>query len=373
MHFIDLKAQYDFLKEQINRRIQVVLDHGHYIMGPEVGELEEKLADYVGVDHCISCANGTDALQLLLMAYGIGPGDAVFAPAFTFFATAEVIALVGATPVFVDVDAETYNICTEKLESEVNRIKREGRLNAKAIIAVDLFGQPANYDKLELVAKQQELLLIEDGAQGFGGTIRGRKACSFGDVATTSFFPAKPLGCYGDGGAIFTNDKDLASVLRSLRVHGQGVDKYDNIRIGLNSRLDTIQAAILLEKLAEFPIELAKRQDIASYYKSNIKANLIFPLVPNGFSSSWAQFTLRVHDEDNRARYQEALKASGIPSAIYYGKSLDQQFSLKSICEKGELSVTHSLAKQVFSIPMHPYLTLEQTDKIVQVLNGVDR
>ena len=252
MQFIDLAAQYTHLKDKIDKRIKTVLDHGKYIMGPEVFELEEKLAEYVGVKHAITCANGTDALQLSLMALDIKKDDAVFCPTFTFFATAEAIAFCQATPVFVDSDAETYNICPENLELQIKKIIKEGKLKPKAILAVDLFGLPANYPELEKIAKKYDLKLIEDAAQGFGGEINGKRAGSFGDLATTSFFPAKPLGCYGDGGAIFTDNDEYAGLLRSYRVHGKGKDKYDNVRIGMNSRLDTIQAAILLEKLAEF-------------------------------------------------------------------------------------------------------------------------
>ncbi len=252
MHFIDLESQYKHLKTKIDKRIQGVLNHGHYIMGPEVRELEHALAEYVGVKHAITCANGTDALQLALMALEIGEGDAVFCPTFTFFATAEVIAYANATPVFVDSDERTFNICPKNLEEQITKVIEKGALKPKAIIAVDLFGLPANYVELEKLAAKYDLYLIEDAAQGFGGAINGKKAGGFGDIATTSFFPAKPLGCYGDGGAVFTNDDKLAALIESYRVHGKGSDKYDNVRIGLNSRLDTIQAAILLEKLAEF-------------------------------------------------------------------------------------------------------------------------
>lgn len=368
MQFIDLQAQYRSIEDKIKARINGVLEHGKYIMGPEVSELEERLADYVGVKHCISCANGTDALQLALMAKGIGPGDAVFTTAFTFFATAEVIALAGATPVFVDIDPNTYNISAEKLDAEVIKIKAEGKYTPKAIIAVDLFGQPANYTEIEQLAKKHNLYLVEDGAQGFGGEIHGRRACSFGDVATTSFFPAKPLGCYGDGGALFTNDDELAEVLRSLRVHGKGIDKYDNVRVGLNSRLDTLQAAILLEKFAIFPQEVELRNQVAQKYTSQLSSDFITPSVPNGFLSSWAQYTLRPKSGLAREEYQEKLKSAGIPTAIYYGKSLHLQSALSDKCVTADLSYSEEFEGNVFSLPMHPYLSDKDIERTVKVL-----
>ena len=268
MEFIDLKAQYARIEEKINQRISNALSHGKHIMGPEVFELEEQLADFVGVKHAISCANGTDALQLSLMALEIGQNDAVFCPTFTFFATAEVIALVGATPIFVDSDPKTFNMCPKDLLVKIKQVKAEGKLNLKAIIPVDLFGLPADFPNINKIAKEFNLHLIEDAAQGLGGEIEGKKAGSFGDIATTSFFPAKPLGCFGDGGMVFTDNDDFAGVIKSLRIHGKGQHKYDNVRIGLNSRLDTIQAAILLEKLAIFPDEIISRQQVAKEYES---------------------------------------------------------------------------------------------------------
>ena len=249
MEFIDLHAQYLQLRDEINSNIQKVLDHGKYIMGPEVFELEEQLAEYVGVKHCITCANGTDALQMVLMAWDIKAGDAVFVPSFTFMSTAEVVSLQGATPVFTDIDIKTFNMSAENLEEQIKKVLEKGKLTPKAIIPVDLFGQPADYEQIGQIAQKYNLLVLEDAAQGFGGNINGKMACSFGDAATTSFFPAKPLGCYGDGGAVFTDSDELANLLKSIRIHGKGTEKYDNVRIGLNSRLDTIQAAILLPKL----------------------------------------------------------------------------------------------------------------------------
>ncbi len=373
MEFIDLKAQYARLEGKIQTRINKVLVEGNYILGPEVKELEEALAAYVGAKHCICVANGTDALQLALRAMRIGPGDAVFVPSFTFFASAEVIALVGAVPVFVDIDKDTYNICPQSLENEIKRVRAEGKLNLRAIISVDLYGLPADYPVIQKIADTYNLMLIEDGAQGFGGLIGSRKACSFGDVATTSFFPAKPLGCYGDGGAIFTSDDDLAQLLASLRVHGKGADKYDNVRIGLNSRLDTIQATILLEKLAVFPEEVALREKVACRYSAAFSEEFVVPTIPDGFSSVWAQYTLRVK-HSTRESMQKVLKDNGIPSAVYYPKGLHQQKAfayLENNCSK--LPVTEEIQGDVFSLPMHPYLSEEDQDKIIETLNQNSR
>ncbi|MDN3715934.1 DegT/DnrJ/EryC1/StrS family aminotransferase [Vibrio breoganii] len=354
MQFIDLQAQYKHLKLRIDKRIHKVLDHGQYIMGPEVFELEEKLAEYVGVKHAITCANGTDALTLCMMLLGVKPGDAVFCPTFTFFATAEVVAFAGATPVFVDSDQETFNMCPKDLEKQIKQTISEGNLNLKAIIAVDLFGLPANYPELQRVADKYGLKLIEDAAQGFGGSINNQMAGSFGDVATTSFFPAKPLGCYGDGGAIFTNNDMYADLLRSYRVHGKGSDKYDNIRIGVNSRLDTIQAAILLEKLAIFPAELEARNIVAKRYEELYKDTYITPQVPNGYTSSWAQYTLR---NKNRNAAMKKFKLRGIPTMVYYAKCMHQQTAFKAYNQvDNNFLVAEKLASTVFSLPMHPYL-----------------
>lgn len=354
MQFIDLQAQYKHLQDKIDARIRTVLEHGKYIMGPEVQELEQQLAEYVGVKHAITCANGTDALQLAMMAFDIKAGDAVFCPTFTFFATAEVVAFAGATPVFVDSDEATFNICPQDLERQIEKVITEGQLTPKAIIAVDLFGLPANYPELERIANKFGLKLIEDAAQGFGGEINGQRAGSFGDIATTSFFPAKPLGCYGDGGALFTNDDELAELLRSYRVHGKGSDKYDNVRIGMNSRLDTIQAAILLEKLAEFPTELVKRNAAAEKYTAELSARFNTPDVPAGYLSSWAQYTLV---DENRDAIMAEYKAQGIPTMIYYGTCMHEQTAFKGLgYSRGDFPVAERLARQVFSLPMHPYL-----------------
>lgn len=354
MQFIDLAAQYQHLKQKIDQRIQQVLEHGHYIMGPEVAELEAKLADYVGVKHVITCANGTDALTLAMMAMGVKPGDAVFCPTFTFFATAETIAYEGATPVFVDSDPDTFNISPQDLEKQIQRVLAEGKLNLKAIITVDLFGLPANYPELEIIAKKYNMKLLEDSAQGFGGELNGKRAGSFGDIATTSFFPAKPLGCYGDGGAIFTNSDEYAELIKSYRVHGKGADKYDNVRIGMNSRLDTIQAAILLEKLAAFPEELIARNKVAKNYEQALAGKYKTPMVPSGYLSSWAQYTIITQDRDaTMAEY----KAKGIPTMIYYATCLHQQKAFAYLGYKeGDLPVAEKLSKQVVSLPMHPYM-----------------
>lgn len=355
MQFIDLAAQYQHLKTKIDKRIQTVLDHGHYIMGPEVQELEDQLASYVGVKHAITCANGTDALTLAMMVLGIKEGDAVFCPTFTFFATAEVIAYEGATPVFVDSDEATFNICPVDLEKRIQTTIAEGKLTPKAIIAVDLFGLPANYLEIQKIADKYNLKLVEDAAQGFGGEIDGKRAGSFGDIATTSFFPAKPLGCYGDGGAVFTNNDEYAELLKSYRVHGKGKDKYDNVRIGMNSRLDTIQAAILLEKLTEFPTELINRNKAAANYEAQLASKYKTPQVPLGYVSSWAQYTIVSDSRDvEMAKYKER----GIPTMVYYGTCMHEQSAFSHLgYQAGDFPIAEKLAKSVFSLPMHGYLS----------------
>ena len=371
MEFIDLKAQYQLAKVRIDERIARVLAHGQYIMGPEVSELEAKLADYVGVKHAITCANGTDALQLALMTMGIGPGDAVIVPTFTFFASAEAVAFVGATPVFIDVNEDTFNLDTDKLITTIERIRSDSALTLKAIMAVDLFGQPANYDAIEIIAAKYQLLLIEDAAQGFGGELNGKRAGSFGDIATTSFFPAKPLGCYGDGGALFTDNDDYAALLKSLRIHGKGKDKYDNVRIGMNSRLDTLQAAVLLEKLALFPAELERRQQVAGWYTSRLESNPMVktPVCAAGTSSSWAQYTLQACKGERDSLLQQ-LQQQGIPTAVYYPTCMHQQtaFQAQSVHTEN-WPVAERLAAMCFSLPMHPYLTENEVEQVVSVLN----
>ncbi|MFA0006059.1 DegT/DnrJ/EryC1/StrS family aminotransferase [Vibrio splendidus] len=368
MNFINLEAQYKHLKENIDTSIQKVLDHGNYIMGPEVFELEKKLADFVGVKHCITCANGTDALTLAMMAMDIKEGDAVFCPTFTFFATAETIAFAKATPVFVDSDEVTFNICPVDLEKRIQRVIAEGYLIPKAIISVDLFGLPANYPELQRIAKKYDLKLIEDAAQGFGGLLNGQVAGSFGDIATTSFFPAKPLGCYGDGGAIFTDNDEFAALLSSYRIHGKGTDKYDNVRIGVNSRLDTIQAAILIEKLNVFPEELLMRNLIAKKYTDELCEIYKTPTINDGYLSSWAQYTVIV---ENRDLEISKLNSKHIPAMVYYSKCMHLQTAFKSLNYRvGEFPIAEKLARSVLSLPMSPYLTENEQKKILGVIKS---
>ena len=368
MQFIDLQSQLAHIRPAIDARIKKVLDHGQFIMGPEVFELEEKLADYIGAKHCISCANGTDALQLSLMALGIGPGDTVITTAFSFFATAEVIPLVGATPYFVDINPNTYNLCPKSLEQGIADAKAQG-LSPKAVIAVDLFGLPANYPKIEKICRQHGLYLIEDAAQGFGGSINGKKAASFGDIATTSFFPAKPLGCYGDGGAIFTNNDELAELCQSLRIHGKGEDKYDNVRVGLNSRLDTIQAAILLEKLIHFPDELEKRQQIASNYSKHLKDILNVPSLPEEYVSAWAQYSVTSQHQD-RKFWINKLAEKGVPTAIYYPNGLHRQKAM-NMNPCSSTTITDNICENIFSLPMHPYINGNEMTYITDTVKTV--
>lgn len=370
MQFIDLHAQYLQLKKEIDANIQKVLDHGKYIMGPEVNELEKQLSEYVGVKHCITCANGTDALQMVLMAWNVQAGDAVFVPSFTFMSTAEVVSLQGATPVFTDIDLRTFNMCADSLEKQIKKVISEGKLKPKAIIPVDLFGQPADYEKLMKIAEKYSLLVLEDAAQGFGGSISGKKACSFGNAATTSFFPAKPLGCYGDGGAVFTDNDDLAALLKSIRIHGKGTEKYDNVRIGLNSRLDTIQAAVLLPKLQAFKkYELQKRNEVAAKYTEALKENYNTPYVPEQMESSWAQYTLLLEDEATRNALQAKLQAAGIPSMIYYPRPLHLQTCYKDLgYSEGDLPNAERASKCVLSLPMSPWIAAQDIEKNIEIL-----
>ena len=368
MEFRDLKKQYSVLQQDIDKAILSAAAAGAFIMGPQVKELEGQLAEYVGVKHCLSCANGTDALTLALKAWGIGAGDAVFVPDFTFFSSAEVVSLEGATPVFVDVCEDTFNIDPEDLDQAVKRTLDEGRLTPKVIVAVDLFGLPADYQRLRAIADRYGLFILEDGAQGFGGSIGGRRACSFGDIATTSFFPAKPLGCYGDGGAVFTDNDEWAALIASYRVHGKGHDKYDNVRIGLNSRLDTLQAALLQVKLKAFrDYELDAVNAAADRYTSMLLDSLDTPVIPEGFRSSWAQYTLRLRDAAQRDELQASLKAVGIPAMVYYPKPMHLQSAFSSVVLKDTedlCPVATSLCDRVLSLPMHPYLTDEDIDTV---------
>lgn len=367
MQFIDLHKQYNVIEGNLRKGLNKIFEHKAFIGGPEVKELENRLAEYTGVKHVIACASGTDALTIPMMAYDIKENDAIFVPSFTFFASAESITLAGGTPVFVDSDYETFNIDVEDLKRKILKIKEEGKLNPRGIIAVDLFGLPADFEKLREVAKEYDLFIIEDAAQGFGGEINGKKACSFGNVASTSFFPAKPLGCYGDGGAIFTNNDELASKIRSIHVHGQGSNKYDNVRIGLNSRLDSIQAAVLLEKLNIFDMELENRNRIAKRYMKNLKEFFEIPVIPNGLYSSWAQFTLKAKDKNQREDIINKMNEVGIPVMIYYPIPIHASGAYKS--EKSwDLEVCNELSNKVFSLPMHPYLEDEEIDLICENL-----
>ena len=372
MEFRDLKRQYAHLREAIDARIEETIAFSHFISGPEVKELEERLAKYVGVKHCITCANGTDALSLACMAWQIGPEDAVFVPDFTFFSSGEAPALLGAHVVFVDVEADTFNMDPEKLEKAVEAVEKEGRYRPRVVVAVDLFGQPADYDRICPICEKYGLLLLEDGAQGFGGEIRGRKACSFGDISTTSFFPAKPLGCYGDGGAVFTNEDDTAAMLRSLAVHGKSPEsKYDNLRLGMNSRLDTIQAAILLPKLNAFEQEeVAAVNRVAElYWKELEDTDFAVPVIREGFLSSWAQFTIQIPSRLDRDAVQAAMKAAGIPTMVYYVKPMHKQEAfLGTGSEEADCPVTEELCKCVLSLPMHPYMTEEEVKMVVKEL-----
>jgi UDP-2-acetamido-2-deoxy-ribo-hexuluronate aminotransferase len=364
--FVDLKAQYQVLENEIQASIGRVLAHGKFIMGPEIGELEEKLAEYVGVKYAISCSSGTDALLMSLMAYGVGPGDAVFTTPFTFIATAEVISMLGAVPVFVDIDPATFNIDPKKLKHAIEKVNSEGRHQARCIIPVDLFGLPADYDPIMATAEEHGLFVLEDAAQSFGGIYKGRRAGSLAHVAATSFFPAKPLGCYGDGGAIFTDDKELANKLVSIRIHGKGSDKYDNVRVGINGRLDTLQASILLPKLKVFPNELEARQKVAERYSEKLKNHVEVPVIPDGYTSAWAQYSILL---DQRDKCQAALNAEGIPTAIYYPKPLHLQTAFSHLgYGPGDMPVSDSASQRIFSLPMHPYLTDEQINRIVDVL-----
>lgn len=373
MEFRDLKAQYSVLKDKIDKAMIKVATEGNYIMGRQVVELENQLAKYVGVKHCITCANGTDALTLVLMAWGIKKDDAVFIPDFTFFSTGEVVSFEGATPVFIDIDENTFNISYKKLEEAIIKVKEEGKLKPRAIIAVDLFGLPANYEKIESIAKKYGLLLLEDSAQGFGGSIGERRACSFGDAATTSFFPAKPLGCYGDGGAIFTNDDNVAELIKSYRVHGKGTFKYDNVRIGMNSRLDTIQAAILIEKFKAFvDYELDEVNRVADTYTKNLKNIVKTPVVPEGYYSSWAQYSIQLESEEKRNEVMAYLKKKGIPSMVYYPKPMSMQIAFSDLgYEEGQLEVTSKICKTVLALPMHPYLKEEDIIMICDTIKEV--
>ena len=365
LQFIDLATQQSRIRENIDSAIANVLDHGQYIMGPEVRNFEEDLKNFTGSEHVLSCANGTDALTLVLMAWGIGPGDAVFVPSFTYVATAEAPAQLGATPFFVDVIENTFNIDPESFKSAIEEAI-EQNLKTAAVIPVDLFGQPAEIDSITEIAKSNDIKVLVDGAQSFGASSHGRVVGSMGDATTTSFFPAKPLGCYGDGGAVFTQDDDLARLINSIRLHGKGEEKYDNVRIGVNSRLDTIQAAILIEKLKIFSEEILLRQQVADAYQENLGEVIKTPKIEDGLTSAWAQYTLILDDRDAVAN---ALKQANIPSVVYYPKALSQQsgYDFYPSVSTG-LEISEKLTARVLSLPMHPYLQREEIERICSVI-----
>ncbi|HEY1615015.1 MAG TPA: DegT/DnrJ/EryC1/StrS family aminotransferase [Rhizomicrobium sp.] len=370
--FIDLQAQRRRLGPALERAILDAVEGGQWVMGPQVAALEKELAAFAGVKHAIACANGTDALMIVLRAWDIGPGDAVFVPAFTFAASAEVVALVGAAPVFVDVREDTFNMSPESLKEAIALVRREGKLVPRAIMPVDLFGQSADYPALEEIARAEKLRMLCDTAQAFGATLDGRSTASFGDAAATSFFPAKPLGCFGDGGATFTHDDALADLLRSIRIHGQGSDKYENVRIGVNSRLDTIQAAVLLEKMKIFPDEIEARERIARRYSKALGASnrIRVPHVEKGAQSTWAQYTIQVPDRD---RVKAELAAKGIPTQVYYPIPLSRQKGYAQF-PSAPIPVSEKLSHSVLALPMHPYLDDATQDRIVEaVLESVAR
>ncbi len=389
MRFIDLAAQQKRIRDDIETRLKAVLDHGQYIMGPEIAELEARLAIFAGTKHAIACSSGTDALLLSLMAHGIGPGDAVITTPFTFIAPAEAIAFLGAVPVFADIDPVTFNIDPASVASIIDCFAKgagrggpfvvpqtilQRKLRLRGIIAVDLFGLPADYSPIMSMAKESGLFVIEDAAQSFGSEYFGRKACSLADCGCTSFFPAKPLGAYGDAGMCFTNDDELAVRMRSLSIHGQGADRYENIRIGINGRLDTMQAAVLLAKLELFPEELELRQQRAGYYRQllgDASSPVICPTIPEGYFSSWAQYSVLARDGIERSDLQERLKEEGIPTVIYYPKPVHLQRALADLgYREGDLPVSEGCSRRIFSLPMHPYLENEDQEWIAAVLKN---
>jgi UDP-2-acetamido-2-deoxy-ribo-hexuluronate aminotransferase len=389
MQFIDLGFQQQRIRDKLDKNIRTVFEHGQYIMGPEVKELETRLGAFVGAKHAVACSSGTDALLLALMAYNVGPGDAVFTTPFTFISTAEVISLLGATPVFVDIDPKTYNISPEELERAISAVTENDPkiyplpagdalsnrnhlpLTPKAVIAVDLYGLPADYRHINAITQKHGMLVIEDAAQSFGAeSPGGSKAGSLADIGCTSFFPAKPLGCYGDGGMCFTDDGMLAETMRSISLHGKGSDKYENIRIGINGRLDTLQAAILLAKFEIFPEEIELRQSVAQAYTDLFASStLTTPSIPEGYQSAWAQYSLMVKEEDQRSGVQSRLKEAGIPTAVYYPKPLHLQTAFQSLGYKaGDFPASEDCARRIFSLPMHPYLKNDEIEFIAQHL-----
>lgn len=372
MQFRDLKTQYAVLKDEMDKAILEVVASSAYVMGPKIKEMETAFAEYVGVKHCVACNSGTDALLLALKAWDVKPGDAVFVPSFTFFASAEVIAMQGATPVFVDVDKDTFNIDVADLELKIEQTRKAGKLTPRVVIAVDLFGLPADFAAIRKVADKYGLYVLEDGAQGFGGRIGDRKACTFGDISTTSFFPAKPVGCYGDGGAVFTDNDEWAELMESYHIHGKGSDRYDNIRIGMNSRMDSIQAAILIVKLKAFAEhELVDVNKVAARYTELLHDVVKTPIVPQGFYSSWAQYTLQLESKEQRAGLQAALKALDIPTAIYYPIPMHRQTAFNYLNpDDNRCPVSDQLADTVISLPIHPYLSNADQDMICDAVRS---
>lgn len=371
MEFRDLKRQYQLHRKEIDSAMQEVIDSSHFILGSQVKQLEQELAEYAGVKYCIACANGTDALQLALMAWEIGKGDAVFVPDFTFFSSGEVVPMTGATPVFVDVDQDTYNISTDSLRNAIAYMIQNTDLRPRAVVAVDLFGRLADYEEIRQIAAQYDLLVLEDAAQGFGAMAGGRKACSFGDISTTSFFPSKPLGCYGDGGAVFTDNDAWADRLLSLRVHGKGSDKYDNVRVGMNSRLDTIQAAVLLQKLRFLEEELEACGRIAARYSECLRDLVKIPAGLGSMRSAWAQYTICLKDKEERERVMEQMKADGIPSAVYYRKPMHRQGAFEeNLIQAVSCENTEYICDRCLSLPFHPYM---QETEIEAVCDSVKR
>lgn len=362
MKFRDLEKQYQVIKEDIDASINAVIEKTDFIHGEQVRELEKCLAEYVGVKHCISCANGTDALQLALMAWSIGKGDAVFVPDFTFFASGEVVSAVGAVPVFVDVNRNTFNMDGSVLEVMVEKVEKEGRLRPAVVLAVDLFGQPAEYRTIHEIARKHSMLVLEDGAQGFGGKIGERKACSFGDISTTSFFPAKPFGCYGDGGAVFTDNDQWMELIRSYCVHGKGVSKYDNVRIGMNSRLDTLQASVLLSKFPHFiGWELEQVQTVAQWYDEQLRGIVEIPCILKEYYSSWAQYTVKFPNKEIRDGAMRVFAENKIPCAVYYEKPMHRQKAFLGIhYDEADYPVSTELSQTVLSLPFHPYMNREE-------------
>ncbi len=379
MEFRNLKKQYIYLKDEIDKKMSEVIDSASFIGGEMIDVLEHDLSSYVNIRHCITCANGTDALQIALLVWNIGKGDAVFVPDFTFFSSGEVVAAVGATPIFVDVRSDTFNVNPVSLEEQIRRILDEGKLIPKVIVSVDLFGQPAEYDEIRKIADKYKLFILEDGAQGYGGRINDVKACAFGDISTTSFFPAKPLGCYGDGGAIFTDNDEWAEVIRSIKVHGKGKSKYDNVRIGMNSRLDAIQAAVLVAKLPIFMTEeLLKEQEIAVKYTYNLKDIVKTPSVLKGYYSSWAQYTIQLPNRHIRDGLQQYLRNKNIPSMIYYQKPMHRQTAFESVgyvYNDEMFTVAETLCDTVLSLPFDPYKDDEEIglicDEIKRYMGGI--